>query len=270
VSHVVLAHFEAEQVDDIVFTAYCPEHPEDVLTETMTGSGRAVKDDLGAVWFECGNFTTPWHDNQEIILIIETYHDNKTCFAALDFTLDATVDIQKLDNITLIPIPEPAHTRDHASWSSLEDDNILGYSLYDKDQRVNQTIISSTTYPADHEAFLRPVIRGGFETVYSSQGCQNAHTGATPLAYAFSVTPNPCHQMLDIRYQVPAQTEATITVYDATGRIVKQWNHPTIQQSNHIVWEARDNAGRAVSSGVYFVRFRTDEHQETAKLQVIK
>jgi flagellar hook assembly protein FlgD len=42
-----------------------------------------------------------------------------------------------------------------------------------------------------------------------------------------------------------------------TGRLVKQYNNKTIQQSNHITWDGTDERGRRVCEGIYFIRFTT-------------
>jgi flagellar hook assembly protein FlgD len=50
--------------------------------------------------------------------------------------------------------------------------------------------------------------------------------------------------------------ELSVTIYDVTGRLVKQWNNPTIQQSSYIIWDGTDDVGRTVPAGVYFVQLK--------------
>ncbi|HEX7321252.1 MAG TPA: C25 family cysteine peptidase [bacterium] len=45
-----------------------------------------------------------------------------------------------------------------------------------------------------------------------------------------------------------------IKIYDAAGRLVKSFNHLTIQPFNQITWTGADENGRRVPAGVYFVR----------------
>jgi hypothetical protein len=247
--------------------------PYDVLTENMVGCGTAMKDGISVIWFDVGNFETPWHAGEEIILIIETYIDGKAYFAVCDLTLDATVDVQNVAHLTLNPIPEPRLSDNNAHWISLENENIIGYSLYATDKRLNKTIINNTTYPTDQEVFLRPVLRGGFETVYSSQGCQNTRTGATPLAYAFSVSPNPFSKLTTISFEVGSSQKSVVSIeiYDITGRLVKSFGTlPYAPCPMQISWDATDDQERAVSSGVYFVRFKTVEKLMQEKVLLIR
>jgi len=37
-----------------------------------------------------------------------------------------------------------------------------------------------------------------------------------------------------------------------------------------VVWNGRDDGGRAVASGVYFARLTTDDHLSTQKLMLTK
>jgi flagellar hook assembly protein FlgD len=61
-----------------------------------------------------------------------------------------------------------------------------------------------------------------------------------------------------------------MNIYDATGRLVKQYNDPTIGLSNDIIWNGLDNAGNIVPSGVYFVRFELGENSVTKSIVLSK
>jgi hypothetical protein len=274
VSHVVFAHFQADKCDDIVFTAYRPEMPYDVLTENMVGCGNATKDDISVVWFDAGNFHTPWQPNEDIILIIEIHINGQTYCGVIDFMLDETVDVQNIARITLDPLPEPTLANSNAHWTELENKNIIGYSLYATDQRLNQTIINTTTYPTDQEVFLRPVIRGGFETIYSSQGCQSRPDEQNASAFSFTTQPNPFSNLMNISFAVGSKQYAvgSIIIFDVSGRVVKTLLPHQRLKSNaqSLTWNATDDQGRTVPSGVYFIRFKTDEKLMQEKVLLIK
>jgi hypothetical protein len=76
---------------------------------------------------------------------------------------------------------------------------------------------------------------------------------------------NPQTRSVNIAYQVPMKSQVEIAVIDAIGRTVK------IVETDHknagayqSTWNCRDDNGRAVSQGVYFIRL------ETPKSKVIK
>jgi hypothetical protein len=82
--------------------------------------------------------------------------------------------------------------------------------------------------------------------------------------------PNPFSTTTTIRYQVPTDSNASLTIYNAIGEVVKQWDATTIKLSDHVIWEATDNSGRVVQPGVYFYRLETDAYTMTKKVIVTR
>ncbi len=66
--------------------------------------------------------------------------------------------------------------------------------------------------------------------------------------------------------------ECDLKIYDAAGRLVKQFDRTTLRTSpfQSIIWNGEDNTGRSVSAGVYFVRFTDKTHAATNKIVKIK
>ena len=93
--------------------------------------------------------------------------------------------------------------------------------------------------------------------------------GGAGVTY-FNITPNPTNGRTDFRYQITDNTKATLEIYDATGKLIRQWDHTTIRPSDNISWDGRDNQNRMLGSGVYFVKFRAGDFQETQKLLLIR
>ncbi len=83
-----------------------------------------------------------------------------------------------------------------------------------------------------------------------------------------NVFPNPFSNTADIRYEMigARYKDIAIVIYDISGRLVKQWNHPTIQLSNHIVWDGTDMNGFVVPEGVYIVRVDGTPISEQVKI----
>ncbi len=75
---------------------------------------------------------------------------------------------------------------------------------------------------------------------------------------------------------IPNRTsEITLAIYDLSGRVVRtliheQYNHPTVQLSNQIVWDGRDDHGKKVSSGIYFCVLREGSNQQEKKMILIR
>ncbi len=68
------------------------------------------------------------------------------------------------------------------------------------------------------------------------------------------VHPNPFKEMTDIRYQITDNSEAKLHIYDVSGRVVRQWDYPTLRESNRICWDGHDDQCRRLPCGVYFLR----------------
>ncbi len=64
--------------------------------------------------------------------------------------------------------------------------------------------------------------------------------------------PNPARGRVVMRCTSPLSNVQT-NIYDATGRLVRQWHHTVMNQSDQIIWDGVDVSGKRVSPGVYFV-----------------
>ncbi len=99
------------------------------------------------------------------------------------------------------------------------------------------------------------------------------------------VYPNPFTTKLDIRYEIPDTryeltngpisdisylTSHSIKIYDATGRLIRQWDYQTIRLSDQIVWSGDDDSGRKVPAGVYFVRLESEGFKQVEKVILLR
>lgn len=85
--------------------------------------------------------------------------------------------------------------------------------------------------------------------------------------------PNPFNPETTISYDVPTagNTLVTLRVFDIIGREIKTLVHePHSAGSYQVRWDARDNAGNSVSSGVYFYRLEADKFSTTKKMLLIR
>lgn len=69
-----------------------------------------------------------------------------------------------------------------------------------------------------------------------------------------------------------AARDATLKIYDVTGRLVKQFSLPTLYAllPTPITWNGTDALGRNVSEGIYFVYFKAGDYQQTEKVIVMR
>ena len=65
--------------------------------------------------------------------------------------------------------------------------------------------------------------------------------------------------------------DASISVYDARGTRVRELRSGFVLAGEHAVeWDGRDDAGRAVASGVYFCRLRSGGGEAIRKLVLVR
>ncbi len=80
-----------------------------------------------------------------------------------------------------------------------------------------------------------------------------------PPAGRLVAMPNPFHASTRLRFQTTRTGDATLDVYDVSGRLVGRADLGRIDVGLHeVVWDGRDATGNAAPSGVYFARLRLD------------
>ncbi len=96
-------------------------------------------------------------------------------------------------------------------------------------------------------------------------------------SFRLAVQPNPSSGEIEINYVPGAlhyeQELPTIYVYDAMGRLVRQFGHQVLQQSGNqvrIVWEPKDDFGRRLPVGLYFVRLEVGDYNETERVILLR
>ena len=83
--------------------------------------------------------------------------------------------------------------------------------------------------------------------------------------------PNPFNPQTRIRFDLARSEQVRVTVFDVTGRLVKTLvNEQRSAGENSVIWQGRDEAGRPVSSGAYYVRLETDGRIDHQKIMMLK
>jgi len=121
--------------------------------------------------------------------------------------------------------------------------------------------IKYTTYPPDWIGIKE---QGGFASL--------------PLNTLLGMMyPNPGLGVMSIRYQVAGVSDISLCVYDAAGRLVRTVTKGACEPGYYTqVWDARDDLGRRVPAGVYFIRFaaspvgETDDYQRVEKAVLLR
>jgi len=83
--------------------------------------------------------------------------------------------------------------------------------------------------------------------------------------------PNPFNPTTTISFEMASEGNVVIEVYSVKGQLVRKLVNGVRGAGVHkIVWDGRDDAGRGVSSGVYFYRMVTGDYKNVKKMVMVK
>ncbi len=128
-----------------------------------------------------------------------------------------------------------------------------------------------TIYPqAPRDSVMSRVFR--FFNVEEATGVEHSRSHLPRQLTLYPAYPNPFNSSVAIRFQVPAGQRATLEVLDALGRHIRTlWQAYASQPVNKTIrWDAQDDAGHAVSSGVYLVVLRSGNTQRVERVSLLK
>ncbi|HEC77683.1 MAG TPA: T9SS type A sorting domain-containing protein [candidate division WOR-3 bacterium] len=82
--------------------------------------------------------------------------------------------------------------------------------------------------------------------------------------------PNPCRDRAVIHYQIPTTgREVRLNIYDASGRLVREFNLER-DLSTTVSWYGRDDEGKDLPNGVYFVHLRSADFRLVEKVILLR
>ena len=73
------------------------------------------------------------------------------------------------------------------------------------------------------------------------------------------ISPNPFKNLTTIRYSVDQKQKVEFAIYDVSGRKVVELTNRILTPGNYtITWDGKDNQGKTLGSGIYFIRCKRD------------
>jgi hypothetical protein len=104
-----------------------------------------------------------------------------------------------------------------------------------------------------------------------TSGCghepQQKHDNALKNSY-----PNPFNPTTTIEYSLKKRSHVSLNIYNVAGQLVRTMVDEIQGPGDdyRVVWDGRNNAGEAVTSGVYFYRLKAGDFLETRKTILLK
>jgi len=105
----------------------------------------------------------------------------------------------------------------------------------------------------------------GLKRVANNQGAQSQSNEVV-------VFPNPFNPEVTVSFQLEQSSHVVMGVYDLLGRRVRSLVNEPVQSAGYFqqIWDGRDNDGRQVASGLYFLAVDINGVIETRKLTLIR
>ncbi|MFN0159265.1 MAG: SdrD B-like domain-containing protein [Bacteroidota bacterium] len=97
-------------------------------------------------------------------------------------------------------------------------------------------------------------------------------TEITPATYQLMQNyPNPFNPTTEIYFELPERAATTLKIYNSLGQEIKTLVDGDLEAGVHAMqWDATDNTGRNVSSGVYFYVLRSNDFTSMKKMSLLK
>jgi flagellar hook assembly protein FlgD len=95
-----------------------------------------------------------------------------------------------------------------------------------------------------------------------------AEAGSKPHEFRLEVPrPSVFARSAAIAFALPLQADVSLSVYDATGAMVRQLRRSSFAAGEYRTsWDGRNDQGRTVPAGTYFCRLAAGEYRATAVL----
>ena len=140
----------------------------------------------------------------------------------------------------------------------------------------NETIMSMLGQPFIHSSSneLYRIDSGFLVQLNIPQGTTSVQDAAEKLPDRFDLFqnyPNPFNPTTTIEYQLPVETHISLTVYNLRGQKIRTLVDEKMNPGKHsLIWDAQNDNGQVMGSGVYMVRLQTENFTKNIKLTFLK
>ena len=157
-----------------------------------------------------------------------------------------------------------------------------GHGLYKSDDGADSWIRYEVFELGTYFASL--ATNQGGTTVYAGSQCNSVYsytytgTGiednnlSVPIVYfIFQNYPNPFNPTTKISYQLKEPGKVVLNIYNVRGQLVKKLVYDEHVSGKHsVVWDGKNENGKAASSGIYLYRMQSKSFSETRKMIFLK
>ena len=178
--------------------------------------------------------------------------------------IDMSASLQLGIDPEYIYIPSP--TSDHKAFWEIE--GVPAILLIENEYRDNPHYHDSSDI-VDHIDFDYMT-----DAVKAAAGSAAQLAGLDPLLPTVVLHqnfPNPLLNYTRIRFELPSRLPVDLTLFDVKGRKIVVMIRDILDEDRHeYVWDGRGSSGKAVASGVYFLRLRAGSTDCVRKVVIIR
>ncbi|MBN1466510.1 T9SS type A sorting domain-containing protein [candidate division KSB1 bacterium] len=178
----------------------------------------------------------------------------------------------------------------HVSWSANPEPDVKYYGIFRASSSDSETEIAQVA-AAEQEYMDRTIAYGNvyYYRVIAVDSANNVSEFSDPVRILVDIQsssataafpaefkleqnhPNPFNPTTTLTYSVAEPAHVSLVIYDVLGRkirsLVEEHKAPGIHTK---IWDARDELGNAVTTGLYFARFVAGSYAETRRLVLEK
>jgi len=108
------------------------------------------------------------------------------------------------------------------------------------------------------------------ETAYQTPA-RNTSFRQIPTNIPMSVFPNPFNPQTKIRFSLIHGGQTSIKIYNIKGQLVRELSNEVLSPGEHsVIWDGKDDRGRAVSSGLHLIRIQSSKEHAIRKAVLLK
>ena len=141
------------------------------------------------------------------------------------------------------------------AWTNGVGQGLVQLNIYDNNN-LNENILVDVNF---------------FFDTYNSTNKQNNESNSQQTFTLIGNYPNPFNSVTTLIYELYKDAKINITIYDILGNQVKTLIN-NVQSRGHksIQWNASNNYGQKVETGVYFYKVQTNDYQQVKKIIFLK
>ncbi|MFH1052517.1 MAG: T9SS type A sorting domain-containing protein [bacterium] len=198
--------------------------------------------------------------------------------------------VEPAENLYLSSEVSMSGSKVFLTWEAGED-GLIGFNIYRSDDifnkfvKINNEIITKNEFKDNNPLTGRNIymVRAVRHTETATGSLINMSQGifaetelptlsyASKLDYSLKCYPNPAETSTNISYVAPKKERVDVSIWDLDGKLVKEIANSILNPGYYLYsWDLTNNQRQIVQSGIYLIKFTTNNKSIVAKLNVIR